>query len=243
MRMQFLWHGIGLDMGMDNKPVTAARNEEMPGVTDDRLWMTLSNAGYATLKQMQNNIRKIAPRPGVLVLIHTQEIPRPHSTFDSVLLSAMDACTHLQLARFYFVSSLAATIDFLEFLVKTFPFPIAELRTDQSQLFSSNSARQTEHRFTLAAHRIGIRHSIRDLPGDDMESHLRRYFFESGIHTPGTQEDDEAFMAQLQRFLFFHNHHRSLLTLDGKTPIEMLRDFDAYRDVRIFDPMQDARGR
>lgn len=147
----------------------------------------------------------------------------------------MDACTHLQLARFYFVSSLAATMDFLEFAVKTFPFPITELRTDHTRLSSSDTARQVEHRFTLAAHRIGIRHSIRDLQGDTVESNLRQYFYEAAL-ARGTQEDDEAILAGVQQYLSFHNNHRSLPTLDGKTPVDKLRSFEAHRRIENFNP-------
>jgi hypothetical protein len=153
----------------------------------------------------------------------------------------MDVCTHLQLARFYFVSSLAATIDFFEFIVRAFPFPVTELRADHSRLLTSENARQFEHRFTLAAHRIGIRHTVKDLQGDDVESRLQRYFFETGAGTRGTQEDDEALLADLGQFLYFHNNHRSLPTLGGKTPVDTLRSFHSHHDLKVFDPAQESR--
>ncbi|MEX2117745.1 MAG: hypothetical protein WEB37_12745 [Bacteroidota bacterium] len=222
---------------MKNGRFRMAQSEETLQMANHQLWTTLSNAGYAILMNIQNDIRQAAPEPGALVLIQAQEIPRPNSTFDSVLLSAMDTCTHIQLARFYFVSSLAATIDFLDFIVKAFPFPIAELRTDHSPMSPSDSTRQIEHRFTLAANRIGIRHSIRDLPGKTLESILRQYFFDGAVLKGAeTPQDDQALIAELQRFLFFHNNHRSMPTLDGKTPVEKLRTCEPHGQIGSFDP-------
>jgi hypothetical protein len=76
-----------------------------------------------------------------------------------------------------------------------------------------------------------------------MESGLQRYFFETGVRTRGTQEDDEALLVDLQQFLFFHNNHRSLPTLEGKTPVDKLRSFDIYRNLKTFDPGQESPGR
>lgn len=234
-RIRILWHGDGIETCVNYRSLMMIGQNEMPRPSNRGLRNTVNNARYDTLKHIQSELHRIAPSPGALVLVNTQTIPRPHSTFDSLILSAMDACTHLQLARFYFVSSLAATIDFLEFAVNTFPFPITELRTDHTRLFSSDTARQVEHRFTLAAHRIGIRHSIRDLQGDTVESNLRQYFFEAALNR-GTQEDDEAILADVQKYLFFHNNHRSLPTLEGKTPVDKLRSFGTHRRMKTFDP-------
>ncbi|MEX1138532.1 MAG: hypothetical protein WEB33_10235 [Bacteroidota bacterium] len=193
------------------------------------------------MKEIKHDIVSRAPEPGKLVLIHALEISRPASTFNSVVLSAMDVNTHLQLGRMYFVSSLAATIDFLHFLAKVFPFPIEEIRTDDHPLFASESNRQLEHRFTLAAHQVGIKHSIRDVHDTSVESLLRWYFFHDGRNElSGTSADEKTLPAELEKFLFFHNHHRSLPTIGGKTPIEELRRHKAYKDFGTFNPQNDG---
>ncbi len=234
---------MALREGMRNRQVTNLQKPAPPRGSNPEHATILMNKGFGSPKQIEDDIRQIAPEPGALVLIHTEMIPLPHSTFDSVLLSAMDSCTHLQIARFYFASSLAATIDFLEFIVKMFPFPIAELRADHSQVFPSDTDREVEHRFMLAAQRVGMRHSIRDLQGDGVESNLQQYFFEIGVRPHGTQEDDEALLADLQQFLLFHNNHRALPTLEGKTPVGKLRSFEPYRDLKAFDVGQELPGR
>lgn len=205
--------------------------------TQAERWKIIQHAGAKHLKEIKRDIMNLAPEPGTLVLVHALQITRSSSTFDSVVLSAMDVNTHLQVGRMYFVSSLAATIDFLDFLSKAFPFPIREIRTDNHHLFTSESSRQMEHRFALAAHRVGIRHSIRDIHDTNVESLLRWYFFQDGRpEISETSIDEQTLPGELNQFLIYHNHHRCLPTLDGKTPVERLRSQTAYEDFGAFEP-------
>jgi hypothetical protein len=200
-------------------------------------WRVLQSAGSIHLKEIKRDILERGPEPGKLVLVHALQISRPSSTFDSVILSAMDLHTHLQVGRMYFVSSLAATIDFLYFLEKAFPFPIEEIRTDDHYLFAPGGVSQQEHRFTLAAHQVGIRHSIRDIHDMSVESLLRWYFFRDGRHEISETSIDEAALPdELDKFLYFHNNHRSLPTIGGKTPVERLRSHKAFREFETFNP-------
>lgn len=206
-------------------------------ISSGERWKVLQYAGAKHLKEIKQDILDRGPEPGKLVLVHALQISRPSSTFDSVILSAMDLHTHLQVGRMYFVSSLAATIDFLYYLAKAFPFPIKEIRTDDHHLFATGSVRKQEHRFTLAAHQVGIRHSIRDIHDTSVESLLRWYFFRDGQYEiPETSINEESLPDELDTFLNFHNNHRSLPTIGGKTPVERLRSHKAFKEFETFNP-------
>lgn len=210
---------------------------QMFWATPGQRWKILRLAGAQHLKDIKRDLLSLAPEPGSLVLVHAQRIPRLSSTFDSVILSAMDVRTHLQTGRMYFVSSMAATIDFLDHVVRTFPFPIHEIRTDDHGLFSAED-RQMEHRFTLAAHKVGIRHSIGNALETGVESLLRWYFFRDGRHEFDNSDPDGGTLPdELGEFLRFHNRLRRLPTLGGKTPLEALRSSRGANVARVFESL------
>lgn len=223
--------------GTTNMELTLQHPAELHWATQGERRKIRRLAGTRYLKEIKRDIMSFAPEPGKLVLVHALQVKRSSSTFDSVILSAMDVNTHLQVGRMYFVSSLAATIDFLYFLKRVFPFPIEEIRTDHHHLFTSENTRQMEHRFALAAHRVGIKHSIRDIHDTSVESLLRWYFFQDGrLEIPETSIDEQALPGELNKFLSYHNHHRSLPTIGGKTPVEKLRTQKSYADFGTFEP-------
>lgn len=209
--------------------------EPLKVANDLELWHSLQRAGINHLNELAKQISEISAQPGNLVLIHAYPF-RVANDIQSILLSGMDVCTHLQLSRLYFLSSQAAAIDFLEFIVQEFPFDVAEVRTGTHVLFTDESIRQAEHRFTNAATRLGIHHSLTANVADSgILAILRTYFYARCLS--GMQAGvEQSVLADIRRFLYFHNNHRSLLTLGGKTPIQMLRSFPQFNDIRVFDP-------
>ncbi|HEX9615446.1 MAG TPA: hypothetical protein VGA55_08055 [Bacteroidota bacterium] len=168
--------------------------------------------------------------PGRKILVQARRLPRKGSSFDSLLLSAIDVATHLQLARIYFVSSLAATIDFFEYLGRAYPFAVKEIVT-RINPESDTSRVEDEHRLALAAQRCGFRYRDIEMNDGDGLRDLEQYFFPD---TADHGEDQRP--AQLAQFLFFHNNDRPLPTLCGRTPIQSLRNFPAFRRLVVFDP-------
>jgi len=231
-----VWHGVG-GMGLmniNNEFEARPDNDLSEGSGNKELWQTLSAAGNRRLLEFRKKLHAHAPVPGEIVLLNARKLPRASSSFDSVLLSAIDACTHLQLARIYFVSSLAATIDFVEFLVRAYPFHITEFRTYDNPLLAHERDDHEEHRFALAAHRCGIRHRAVIASEDDCLPTLERYLFPEIEPAPIDNNGSEEQSAKLERFLFFHNNDRSLPTLGGKTPLEAIRHFPEFRRVASF---------
>jgi len=201
-----------------------------------RFWDYLSKAGMEYLNQLRAHISKEGPFPGALVFAESRAI-RSDSGLDAALFSAIDVCTHLQIARPYFLSSKAAAFDFLEFLMHAFPFSIREIRTLGHPPFSANEASQSQHPFTLHTERLAVRHSVLHGEGEERAlMFLSSYFYPKGILGVESSPSGQKVLSDLHRFVYFHNNHRSLATLDGKTPIRVLQSFAEFRGISSFDP-------
>ncbi len=201
-----------------------------------RFWDYLSKAGMEHLNKLRAHISKEAPFPGALVFAEARAI-HSDSGPDAALFSAIDVCTHLQIARPYFLSSKAAAFDFLEFLMHAFPFDIREIRTTGQPPFCGGESSQSQHPFTLHAERRAIRHSV--LRGEEEERalmFLSGYFYPKRMLGVEDSPSGQKVVNDLRRFVYFHNNHRSLATLDGKTPIHVLQSFGEFGDISSFDP-------
>lgn len=179
-------------------------------------------------QQLQSRISELAPFPGSLVLFKSNVLRFPDVVMDSLLIQALDMRTGLLIGRCYFVSSLAAKMDFIEHMVRSFPFPVQEIRTDES----AEDWHHTEHRFSLLAQRLGLRHSVARFRNEGILAILDREFLDAGAGGKRWKILDEA-TAELRMFLFDHNNLRPSFPF-GKTPVDILRGFLNF--PHPFDP-------
>lgn len=205
-------------------------------------WDELEKAGKMQMRNLIVRIRLVAPVPGKLLYVTAKKLPFELDEMEPVMLSSLDVTTHLQIARIYMTSSLAAATEFLDFITAQYPFPIDEIRTYPNWLFSDSSLVQARHRFTSYAAQKGIRHSILLDPSDDpIYRIVKNFFFGSVFERSLVPFTQERLMDEVINFLFFHNNHRSLPTLGGQTPIQMLQSFAEYRHIEHFDPYAPTR--
>jgi hypothetical protein len=200
------------------------------------------NSGFLLFPALQEQMEKLteriqltAPVPGRLVYIAARLLPFQLYGLPPILLSSLDGCTHLQLARVYFTQTAASAIDFLEFIRNEYPFSIREVRTYAHQLFCA-SGQQHVSRFTSYAQQLGIGHSVfQDKQDDILFLYLSTMFFEPDdqfVEPVGEQD----LIQRLSSFLFLHNNQRSFSTLNGRTPVQRLQMFHGYEHIEVFDP-------
>lgn len=219
-----------------NYPANLRDNRRAEEFFDVQLRHFLQALGSEQFHRLMADMRRDAPVPGALVLTEVFTFPAP-SGVESALFSSIDVRTHLQAARLYFLSSNAAAADFLDFLVTMFPFRVQEVRTQPHPLFSGPTRSGAQHPFTpFAAHR-GIRHSVSASSSDDDARKVLRQYFSTQRMTFDETGPQDQMPEDLRRFLYFHNHHRSLPTLGGKTPLRTLQSFPGFDHVVSFDPL------
>lgn len=184
---------------------------------------------------------ELAPVPGSLVYMELKRSSYRINEFEPCLFSAIDVCTHLQLARYYSMASVASAVDFLEFISVTFPFRTSEVRTTVDPSFTTSSMPQSFHRFTMVCVEKEILHSVSSAHRQDQVVQLLSGLTFGGIFEGNVDVHSEtAVINELENFLFFHNNYRSLSSLYGNTPVQKLKSFFEYAEVSVFSPLDSS---
>lgn len=201
------------------------------------LWSDLNRAGLKHMRRMAMAIDEIAPSPGSMVYIIAPRLPSHQRELTPVVFSALDVNTHLQVAQLYLTSTFASAVDFLDFARENFPFRISHIRTLGEAPFFNLAVGEGHYEFTHIAEARGALHTtITDPSREGVYSVLSKLTF-AGIFTASANLQSERELVQdLVSFLFFHNNHRSLPSLAGRTPLQKLQTFLEYQHLRSFDP-------
>lgn len=211
---------------------------------DASIWSLLHEVAMSRMADLIKAIDEIAPTPGTLVYVEAKRLSYTWDGWRPILFSAVDVCTHLQIARMYLTPTHASAIDFLQFLLHHYPFQLKEIRTNGDPVFINPFSTQSEHQFTAEAKKFGIFHSI---ALDPMNHHIMRaitrYVF-GGVFEGSVEEtSEEKVIVGLVNFLFFHNNHRSLASLGGLTPLQKLNSFPDFEAITCFDPYRSTETR
>lgn len=201
----------------------------------------LTFTGRLYLERIAGAIDEVAPKPGLLVYVTARKLAIPLNGLDPVLFSAIDATTHLQVAQAYLSLTTAAAVSFLEFVAKSFPFPISQIRTPAQRPFDHSSGLLSSRDFSVLIGRQGYIHSLINDPSRDA-----LFSITSRLQFGGIAEGSLVYISprELQRelgqFLFFHNNYRSIPWLEGKTPVQKLKMFGGYSGVHTFSPHEEC---
>jgi len=201
------------------------------------LWSDLSQAGLKHMRRMALAIDEIAPLPGSLVYIVGRRLPSHQSQLTPVVFSALDVNTHLQIAQLYLTLTFASAVDFLDFVRDNFPFRVCHVRTLGEFPFFGLPVGERRHEFTHMAEDRGIQHTIISNPSREaLYTVLSKLTFAGNLANPANLQSERQLVRDLVNFLFFHNNHRSLPSLAGRTPLQKLRTFRNYNHLYSFDP-------
>ena len=197
----------------------------------------LSRTGQLYLRQISALIDEIAPRPGSLIYVHANKLSIKIDGLEPVVFSAIDACTDLQVAQIHLASTVAATLSFVDFIVKCFPFSIRHMKTDPDFPIRSIEGRQARHDFRAMVAQQGILHSfVAEGTGDALYAITSRLLFSKMAEGDmGGVSEREHFRA-LTQFLMYHNNYRSIPWLDGNTPLQKLKSFEGFASLHSFNP-------
>jgi hypothetical protein len=198
----------------------------------------LSRAEQMYVHQIAACIDELAPGPGNLVYLHATHLGLQLDGLNPVVFSAIDGCTHLQVAQIHLASTVGGVLSFVDFFAKRFPFVIQMIRTVRESPFCAIAGKRGRHDFSAILARRGILNTfVADKASDILYSITSRLLFSNPSEsTGGTVSEREQFRA-LSTFLLYHNNYRPIPWLINNTPLQRLKSFDGYTSLHSFCPM------
>ncbi|MCX6135092.1 MAG: hypothetical protein NTU47_14865 [Ignavibacteriales bacterium] len=203
----------------------------------DTLPRDLSHHGLLYLEKLALAIDEVAPKPGLLVYVAATILDQPINGLDAVLFSAIDVCTHLQVAQVYHSLTTAAAVSFVEFVAESFPLPISQIRTLAEPPFHDGSNQASKRNFSVLIGRQGFVHSpIADPSRDALLSITAKVHFKSLAGKGLVRASSHDLQREVGQFLLFHNNYRTIPWLGGKTPLQRLKFFEGFGSIHSFSP-------
>lgn len=159
-----------------------------------------------------------------------------------VQYSAQDDATRLKFTRLYQERSTSNSLDFLDCIVKHFPFKIKLVRTDNDSVFTNAYTGEPRthplktprlHPFTLACKARGIIHKLNRPACPEQNGKVER----------SHRTDEEEFyrlqkswgldylIKERRKYDEFFNNHRPHMGLKGLTPLQKLQSYSNYKGV------------
>jgi hypothetical protein len=179
----------------------------------------------------------VAPTPGFLVYVESSRLSNQVNEIEPMVFSAIDANTHLQIARLYLTASFASAIDFVEFILSRFPFPVLQIRTADEAPFYAGSNLPTTQRFSSFLQAHMVQHSVMSRPvNDELYPHLSKLTFAKMAAGSLNRISSDELMDGLSSYLLIHNNYRELPSLHGRTPLQKLHTFERFKQLYSFDP-------
>jgi transposase InsO family protein len=163
-------------------------------------------------------------RPGELLHLDIKLLPALRNARYDYEFAAVDDYSREAVVTITTEQTSVAATAFLEHVVATLPYPIEALLTDNALAFTMRHARhaQRQTRFEQACRSLGIVHHLLRPRRPQSNGKVERFF---------RTVDDECLALQgrwtfghrtraVERFVWFYNHERPHLSLNGMTPVQ-----------------------
>ena len=163
-------------------------------------------------------------RPGELVHIDLKYLPALRNARHDFEFAAVDDFSREAVVRIQTEQTSAAAADFLEHVVRTLPYPIEAVLTDNAFAFTMRHARHADRltRFQQTCAALAIRHYLVRPYTPQSNGKVERFF--------RTIDDECLYVHRLftfgarsravDRFVNYYNHERPHQSLGGMTPID-----------------------
>jgi transposase/transcriptional regulator with XRE-family HTH domain len=182
--------------------------------------------------------------PGELVEMDIKYAIKSYSGYWYFQYSAIDWITGIAFGDIYEIHSNLESLIFLKKLIKFYPFQIFGIQTDNDSVFtnrytgylkSTDPLNPRLHPFDLLCRELGITHYLID-PGKPMQNGKIERFHricEEEFYQRETFKDLNSLRKKFRDFVYYFNNERESLGLDGLTPLEKLRTFPQYSNIKV----------
>jgi transposase len=214
-------------------------------LAENTIWKILRRSGI-DMKGTKIKRRKVRPHdpllPGDRVIIFVKPFEKPIGKQRFFYYSAVDECTHLRVSHMYARHSTLSALDFVQFILTSFPFPIHYIHTPLDNAFTSIAmSRSRTHAFTQNLRRLGIKQHIPTRKQSQSKLQIERIkrFDSPEVFLSfqfNTQTDAER---MVRNYLLDYNNKQPRKEIGMVTPLEKLRSFEQFTSVEEFDPKKD----
>jgi len=189
------------------------------------------------VRDFEEAIERVAPRPGSKLYLEARRLNCRWYGLQPMLFSAIDLCSHLQVARVYLTQTVASAVDCLDFLVASYPFAVREVYTPPDLWFCDPVVPQVIHRFSRECAIRNMIHTVLSNPSQDVIIRkLRAYFYHTLLESSEDGTSEQLIVPDLRNHLLVHNNFTALDTIAGQVPVEKLRTFSGFESIEQFDP-------
>jgi transposase InsO family protein len=174
-------------------------------------------------------------RPGELLHIDVKMLPSLRNARFDYEFAAVDDFSREAVVTITTAQTSAAATAFLEYVLAALPYRVEAVLTDNAFAFTMRYACHGERltRFQQACHSSGVVHHLLRPRQPQSNGKVERFF---------RTIDDECLALQrrwtfahraaaVERFVWFYNHERPHLSLNGMTPVERRDDY--FRSSRL----------
>lgn len=214
-------------------------------LAENTIWKILRRSGI-DMKETKSHRRKVKPHepllPGDRVIIFVKPFEKPIGKQKHFYYAAIDECTHLRVSRIYARHSTLSALDFVQFLLTSFPFPIHYIHTPLDNAFTSIAmSRSRTHAFTQNLRRLGIKQHIPTRKQSQSKLYAERIrkfdspevFIGFNFNTPGDAE------RMVNNYLFDYNNNQPRKEIGMMTPLGKLKTFEQFSSIKDFHPKKE----
>jgi transposase len=215
-------------------------------LAENTIWKILRRSGI-DMKETKTRRRKVKPHepllPGDRVIIFVKPFEKPIGKQKFFYYAAIDECTHLRIARIYARHSTLSALDFVQFMLTSFPFPVHYIHTPLDNAFTSIAmSRSRTHAFTQNLRRLGIKQHIPTRKQSQSKLYAERI---KRFDSPeafisfqfNTHLDAER---MVNNYLFDYNNNQPRKEIGMMTPLEKLKTFEQFNEVKEFNPKKES---
>lgn len=156
---------------------------------------------------------------------------------------AIDYITGIVIGDIYPIQSTYESVKFLEVIVRRSPFSVKGIQTDNHSTFtnyytgyqkSADPSHPRLHALDLACARNDIVHYLIDPGKPAQNGKIERFHLtaENDFWQQETFTDLNSVKRKFRDFLYYHNNERENLANDYLTPVEKLRTFPKYENIK-----------
>lgn len=214
-----------------------ARIAPLVGVSAKTVHRVLTRQGQARLPRPRRRPSKRyeKSRPGELLHIDIKVLPALRNARYDYEFAAVDDFSREAVVAITTEQTSAAATTFLEHVVDRLPYPVEAVLTDNALAFTMRHTWHNDRltRFEQACRSLGISHHLLRPRRPQSNGKVERFF---------RTVDDECLALQRQwtfvhrsravgRFVWFYNHERPHLSLNGMTPVQRRDSY--FRSSRL----------
>lgn len=179
-----------------------------------------------------SKLPKSAPKRALHSKRYAKTVPGHHVQVDVKFLSlkdqsgkvvkryqytAIDDATRIRALQIFSSHNQDSAIQFVDYVIEKFPFRICTIRTDRGHEFQAHFHWHVEDQ---GLQHVYIKPRTPQLNGKVERSHRTD---DTEFYQLLTYTDDVDLTAKLEAWENFYNYHRPHMSLDGKTPYEVMR--------------------